>query len=141
MSNKEKGTEADPPVEGLAVVPRLWYWPNRAHKTEPTEAGPPGWYPDKTACPNDLSLAERVELLEVSVDEEGDPLEPQRYAVRRKEGRLEWFTSRLTRRHPDGKIEVHGFPFEPGFPRVPTKVLRRLRDSGLITSPEYKELV
>ena len=32
-----------------------------------TEAGPPSWYPAKTACPETMTLAERDELLAVSV--------------------------------------------------------------------------
>ena len=33
----------------------MYYYPNPAHKTETTEAGPPRWRPDKEPCPNDAA--------------------------------------------------------------------------------------
>lgn len=120
---------------------RLWYRPNPAHKTHTCEEGPPRWYPAKTACPETMTLAERDELLATSVPASDDPLDPSRFAVRRAEGRLEWFRSLLTRHHPNGRIEVHGHPFEPGFPKVPPRALRQLREQGAITNAEYQKLV
>lgn len=120
---------------------RLWYFPNPAHKTQTTEAGPPKWYPAKTACPDTMSLAERDELVDMSVPAGDDPLDPSRYAVRRVDGRLEWYRTLVTRCHPDGRIEIHGHPFEPGHPKVPPRALRRLRDNGIITHAEYTRVV
>lgn len=121
---------------------RLVYLPSPAHKTATSEAGPPRWHPDKSACPNDLSLAEREQLLSGSVPEDpADPFCPVRYAIRRGADGLEWFVTRLTVEHVDGGIEIHGYPFAPGCPKVPPAVLRRLRDSGRITSTEYKSVV
>lgn len=88
-----------------------------------------------------MTLAERESLLAASVPASDDPLDPSRYAVRRVEGRLEWYRSRLTLYHDDGRIEVHGYPFEPGYPKVPPRVLRALRDSEAITPAEYTRLV
>jgi hypothetical protein len=42
------------------------YWPNPAHKTETTEAGPPLWTPDKDLCPTGMTIAERRDLLGTS---------------------------------------------------------------------------
>lgn len=121
--------------------PRLWYYPNPAHKKGTTEAGPPEWYPAKTACPDTMTLEERDQLVAESLPLSEDPLDPSRIAVRRVEGRLEWYRTMQTRRHPDGRIEIHGHPFEPGYPKIPPAVLRRMRDSGLITAREYTRLV
>lgn len=95
----------------------------------------------KEACPEEMTIEEREYLLANSYSEDDDPLNPKRYAVRRRDGRLEWYRTLLTVRHPDGSIEVHGHPFEPGYPKVPTKVLRRMRDAGCITASEYKQMV
>lgn len=54
---------------------------------------------------------------------------------------LEWFVTRLTLEHGDGRIEIHGYPFEPGNPKVPPAVLRRMRESGQISPAEYKSTV
>lgn len=120
---------------------RRFYFPNPSHKTSTSEAGPPRWNPDKTACPEDLTLDERDRLLSSSVSEDGDPLNPVRFAVRRVDGELQCFTSRLTIDHGDERIEVHGFPFIPGKPKSPPRVLRRLRDDQVITQAEYRKLV
>lgn len=120
---------------------RLWYVPNPSHKLETTEAGPPRWSPKKTACPVGMSMEQRDFLVRESVPIDDDPLNPRRYAVRRVEGRLEWYRSLPTREHPDGRIEIHGHPFVPGYPKVPVKVLRRMRESGVITPSEYKDMV
>lgn len=121
---------------------QLLYKENPAHKTYTTEAGPPEWSPTKEACPVNISLAERNDLLKNSVSEDGSDLDPVRYAVRRTNGgKLEWFRTLLTLEHADGRIEIHGHPFIPGKPKVPPKVLRFLRDNGTISKAEYRELV
>ncbi len=66
---------------------------------------------------------------------------PVRYSIRRSGGRLEWFIARFAQEHPDGRIEIHGHPFNLGYPKVPPRAARRLRDAGLITPAEYKEAV
>jgi hypothetical protein len=124
---------------------RFIYGKNPAHSKTTSEAGPPKWYPDKAACPEDITSAEIEELIKVSESETDDPSDlrryAKRYAVRRREGRLEWFRSLLTGRKPDGTIEIHGHPFVPGYVEIAPKVLRRLRDKGLITTPEYNRMV
>jgi hypothetical protein len=121
--------------------PRLLYFPDPAHKTTTTEAGPPAWCPDKEACPEDMTVEQRSMLVAGSVSQSGDPIDSVRYAVERVKGQLRWYISRFTRVHPDGRVEIHGHPFHPGHPRVPPRVLRRLRDLRLITPPEYRKLV
>jgi hypothetical protein len=120
---------------------RLWYYPNPSHKTGTTEAGPPAWHPDKTACPEDLGLEERERLVRDSVAQSDDPCDPVRFAVRRLGNELQWFTTRLTGEHPDGRVEIHGYPFQPGQPKIPPSVLRKLRDAGIITRAEYRKVV
>ena len=115
----------------------IFYRPNPSHKKGTTEAGPPKWGPHKSACPEDLTKEDIDELLDQSVSESDDPLDPKRYAVRRLEGKLQWFQTHLTLNHADGRIEVHGFPIEPGYPKIPPKVLRKFRDQEVITEAEY----
>jgi hypothetical protein len=119
----------------------LFYFPNPAHKTVTTEAGPPRWYPKKTACEEELTTREAQCLLEQSVAEDGEPLNPRRWAVRRVGNEVRWYRTLPTQVHPDGKVEVHGHPFVPGYPKVPPRVLRQMRERGMITAAEYKELV
>jgi hypothetical protein len=118
---------------------KIIYRPNPAHKTRTTEAGPPQWRPDKSACPEDLTAVEILELIPTSFSKSENALDPKRYAVRRKEGKLQWFRTLLTRQRPDGTIEIHGHPFEPGYPKVPPSVLRKLKEAGLITEAEYRQ--
>lgn len=121
--------------------PRLFYIPNPAHKTSTSEAGPPRWHPDKSACP-DMSTGERDELVTSSVPlDPSDSVCPVRYAVRRHGGRIEWFMTRLTQRHPDGRVEIHGYPIAPESTKVPPWVLRRMRDQNVISPAEYRALV
>jgi hypothetical protein len=120
---------------------RIFYRPNPAHKTITTEAGPPQWRPDKSACPEDITAEEINVLIQNSVPVSDNPLDPKRYAVRRKGGELQWFRTLLTHEHPDGGIEVHGHPFEPGYPKVPPQVLRKLKEREMITEVEYQQMV
>lgn len=121
---------------------RLWYRPNPAHKLETTEAGPPAWFPHKTACPPRMSAAERETLVQASVPRGDDPLDPVRYAVARDGGgEIRWYKTALTLEHPDGRIEIHGYPFLPGSPKIPSRVLRRMRESGIISESEYRKAV
>lgn len=112
------------------------YFANPAHKKETTEAGPPRWRPDKEPCPEGMTLRERTELLRESIAERPDSPASPRFAVRRSESGLEFFTARMTR-VVDGEVEYHGYPTR----RVPGRVLRRLREQGRISQAEYRNLV
>ena len=113
------------------------YFPNRAHKRETTEAGPPRWRPDKEPCPAEMTPRERTDLLCGSIPEYPDSPTSRRFAVRRGERGLEFFAAQATRTTEDGEVEYHGYPTN----QVPGKVLRRLRDRGDITRAEYLRLV
>lgn len=112
------------------------YFPSPVHKEETTEAGPPVWVPGKTKCPR-LTIEERDALVKASYPHDGDPRAPRRYAVRRGAGGIECFESRLTREHQEGIVEIHGFPVT----KIPTRVLRRMRDDGVLSQHDYDELV
>jgi len=88
-----------------------------------------------------MSTADRDALVQASVPRSDDPLDPVRYAVSRQGGALEWFVTRRTREHPDGRIEIHGHPFKLGYPKIPPAAARRLRDAALITPGEYRAAV
>mgnify|MGYP001560210956 CR=1 FL=1 len=120
---------------------RIWYYPSQSHKKATTEAGPPRWQPRKEACPEDMTLKERDALVMASIPRSEDPLDPVRYAIRRHKGELQWFVTKFTQEHPDGRIEVHGYPFVPGDPKVPPRVARQLKTSEIITDAEYKRIV
>ncbi len=112
------------------------YWPNPVHKRRMTEVGQGRWRPDKTPCPDDLTLAERNVLFLTSVAENpGDPCS-KRYNVRRTEHGLELYEAQCTAGFND-VVECHGYPTS----HIPTKILRALRDAGTITDVEYKRLV
>ena len=113
------------------------YVPNPAHKRETTEAGPPRWRPDKEPCPPEMTPRERAALLRGAVPEHPDLPSSRRFAVRRGGRGLEFFAAQATRTAEDGEVEYHGYPTH----RVPGKVLRRFRDRGDITVPEYRQLV
>ncbi|MEM9558453.1 MAG: SHOCT domain-containing protein [Acidobacteriota bacterium] len=117
-------------------MPKLVYEPSPQHKWGTTEAGPPKWNPDKERCPRDLGLEERDALLAASVSKTDDRLDPRRWALRRTERGVEIYESKLTIVKPDGTIVVHGHPTR----RMPPKILRAMRDQGLITSAEYQRL-
>ena len=112
------------------------YFANPAHKIETTEAGPPRWRPDKTPCPEGMSLRERTTLLRDSVAENPDAPDSRRFAVRRTDSGLEFFAAQVTQ-VVNGAIEYHGYPTH----RVPGKILRRFRDQGKISDAEYRRLV
>ena len=112
------------------------YFANRAHKVETTEAGPPGWRPDKEPCPKGMTLRERSELLRGSVAENPHSPTSRHFAVRRIESGLEFFTAQMTQ-VVNGEIEYHGYPT----PYVPGKILRQFRDQGKISQSEYRSLV
>jgi hypothetical protein len=100
-----------------------------------TEAGRGRWRPDKTPCPDDLTVAERNELFLSSVAD--DPADPcsKRYNVRRTARGLELFEAQCA---PDlNDVVCHGYPTS----HIPPKVLRVLRAGGTITETEYDRLV
>lgn len=111
------------------------YWPNPAHKKETTEAGPPRWHPGKTPCPNDMTLRERHELLLKSVPENPSDPHSRRYNLRRGTTGLEIFEAKFTQ-EVDDDVEFHGYPCSS----VPTRVLRKFRDDGLIMEAEYRRM-
>jgi hypothetical protein len=111
------------------------YWPNPVHKRRISETGPGRWRPDKTPCPDDLTVAERNELFLTSVP--GDPADPcsKRYNLRRTTDGLELFEAQCA---AEGEVVVcHGYPTN----YIPAKILRVFRDAGTITDVEYKRLV
>ena len=117
----------------MPVADYMVYFPNPAHKVETTEAGPPRWNPDKEKCPREMTVVERLELLELSQAEDGAEDNPKRWAVWRTISGVFFFETKPTLTLPDGRLEVHGHPTS----RVPPRILRQMRDSGLITPAEY----
>jgi len=84
----------------------------------------------------EITPAERDELLRNAIaTDEANP-RSRRYAVRRSSAGLEVYDAKC---HGDyeGEPEFHAHP--AGY--VPASVLRALRDSGVLTLPEYKKLV
>jgi hypothetical protein len=100
-----------------------------------TEAGPGRWRPDKTPCPDDLTVAERTRLFLTSIPEDPGNPASMRYNVRRTERGLELYAAQC--REDGGGVECHGYPTT----HIPARVLRALRDAGTITDAEYKRLV
>jgi hypothetical protein len=120
---------------GVVIGGQMYYFPNPAHKRETTEAGPPRWRPDKEPCPS-MTPRERATLLQQSVEKDAGSPSSQRFAVRRGASGLEFYTARVTR-VVNGEVEYHGYPTS----YVPGSVLRQFREQGLITKPEYRNLV
>lgn len=83
-----------------------------------------------------MTLRERTELLRESIAVNPDSPTSPRFAVRRVEAGLEFFTARMTRA-VDGEVEYHGYPTH----QVPGRVLRQFRDQGRISQAEYRNLV
>ena len=111
------------------------YWPNPAHKRRTSEAGPALWRPGKTPCPDDMTVAERNELLATAVPERRDDPRSRRYNVRRGARGLELYDFKWMR-DVDGEPEFHGHPttFLQG------QILRELLAAGTITDAEYERL-
>ena len=117
-------------------TPSMRYFANPAHKLETAEAGPPRWRPDKTPCPEGMTLRERTRLLQDSIAENPDGPASRRFAVRRAESGLELFAAQVTQ-VVNGEIEYHGYPTH----WVPGRILRQFRDQGKISDAEYRRLV
>lgn len=113
------------------------YFPNPAHKLETTEAGPPRWRPNKEPCPPEMTTRQRAALLRDSIPERPDLPDSRRFAVRRGESGLEFFTAQATQVLEGGEVEYHGYPTN----RVPGRVLRRFMARGDVTRAEYRRLV
>jgi hypothetical protein len=111
------------------------YRPNPVHKRRTTEVGRGRWRPDKTPCPDDLTVAERNDLFISSVAENPTDPSSKRYNVRRTERDLELYEAQCV--EMVDHVECHGYPTN----HIPPKVLRVLRDRGTITSAEYRRLV
>ncbi len=119
----------------MAISDDFVYVPNPAHKWGTTEAGPPVWSPDKEKCPDDITIAERGQLLDRSIAKDGAEDNPSRYAIRRSENQIEFYETKLTGTHPNGLMEIHGHPTR----RVPPAVLRSMRQEGLLTDADYNK--
>lgn len=119
----------------LGSVPT--YAPNRAHKREWTDAGPPAFRSDKSPRPPEITAIECAELLQTSIPE--DPVDPRsrRYAVRRSDHGAELFAAQAHSPAGQDPVEFHGYPV----PTAPAKVLRQLRDRGDLLAPEYRQLI
>lgn len=63
------------------------------HKVETTEVGPPAWRPDKTPCPERMTLPERTQLLRDSIAEDPGSPTSRHFAVRRSDSGLEFFAA------------------------------------------------
>ena len=113
----------------------MHYWPNPAHKRTTTEAGPPRWSPDKESCPSDLTVEERNQLFEASVPIDANNPQSRRFAIRRTAAGLEIYDIKYGR-DVDGDPEFHGHPAS----RIDRRVLKALKDSGVITEAEYRRL-
>lgn len=83
-----------------------------------------------------MTPRERAALLQDSIAREPGSPTSQRFAVRRAESGLEFFTARMTR-VVNGDVEFHGYPTS----HVPGRVLRRFRDQGRITAAECRRAV
>ncbi|HEX4416740.1 MAG TPA: hypothetical protein VH165_02525 [Kofleriaceae bacterium] len=111
------------------------YWPNPAHKTETSEAGPPVWNPDKAKCPRGMTVEERNALLAASVPVDAADPRSRRFAVRRTPAALELFDIKYGR-DVDGVPEFHGHPAS----RIDRGALKQLRATGQIDLAEYNRL-
>jgi len=83
-----------------------------------------------------MTVAERNELLAMSVSENASDPESRRYALRRGDTGIECYAALLTEWEKD-ELVYHGYPTH----HVPAKVLREFRDGGLINNVEYKKLL
>lgn len=110
------------------------YWPNPAHKTATSEAGPPRWRPGKSKCPQ-MGISEREALFAGSIPEDPERPDSTRYAFRMSQDGFEWFAARLTRMDA-GEPEFHGYPCN----HVPIRVLRRFRDLGRLTEAQFEQV-
>lgn len=111
------------------------YWPNPAHKSETTEAGPPVWIPDKEKCPRAMTVEERNQLLLESVAVDPSDRRSRRFAVRRTASGIEFFDIKWTR-DVEGVPEFHGHPAS----RVDRRALQTFRERELITYAEWNRL-
>lgn len=113
------------------------YAPNRVHKREWTEAGPPLPRSDKTPCPSDITGVECDALLQRSVPEESSDPRARRYAVRRSDRGVELFAAQVHSPSGQEPLELHGYPVAS----APARVLRELRDRGDLLPSEYRRLL
>lgn len=115
---------------------QLRYWPNPAHKRQTSQAGPPLWRPAKEPCPDDLTVADRDVLLLSSIPIDPGQPHSRRYNLRRSGAGLEIFEAKFTEEVAGASV-FHGHPAS----YVPAKILRQFRDSGVISTAEYRRLV
>ena len=113
----------------------MHYWPNPAHKTHTTEAGPPAWSPDKDPCPAGMSVPERHALFNASLPVDAADPRSRRFALRRTDRGLEIYDLKFTG-DVDGDPEFHGHPAT----RVNRDILKAWRNVGAISQAEYARL-
>ena len=110
------------------------------HKRGTFDEGPPRYQPAGTKCPDDLIQSDILRLLASSVSEDGSPRAASRFALRRQEGRLEFFETKLSGGTWEGGRRVlHGHPVTPG--EVPVNVLRAWWKAGHILAAEYRSSI
>ena len=71
-----------------------------------------------------------------SVPEDPNAPKSRRFAVRRTDAGLEFFTAQVTQ-VVKGECEYHGYPTR----QIPGRILRQFKDDGVISLPEYRKLV
>lgn len=81
-------------------------------------------------------MEERDELLRSAVPEDPSVPSSRRYNVRRTAQGLETYDAKC-HQIIDGEPEFHAHPAG----RIPGRILRRFRDEGRISQPEYKKLL
>lgn len=117
----------------------LQYCENPKHKPGSSGEGPPRWFPTSDSlCPDDLSARDALMLLRASI-EGNDPAHPNaraRYAI---DGQGRFFKAYSH----DGGVSWHGYPVRRELvPRqVPTRVLRRFIEDGVLSRAEYRRLL
>jgi hypothetical protein len=121
--------------QGSLYCATMHYRPNPVHKKRMTEVGRGRWRPNKTPCPDDLTVVERNELFVTSVAADSTDPCSRRYNIRRTAHGLELYEAQCA--EVDDDVECHGYPTS----HIPAKVLRVLRDTGTITDAEYNKLV
>jgi len=117
----------------------LQYRENPKHKPGCFGEGPPRWFPSTDAiCPDDISTADAVALLQESIEGRGasHPNARARYAM---DGQGRFFKGYSE----DNGHTWHGYPVaREKVPRqFPARVLRQFVKQGRLSSTDYKKLL
>lgn len=121
------------------VLRRFCYRCIGKHKRGTFDEGPPRYQPAGTKCPGDLLQSDILRLLATSLSEDGSLASPRRFALRRWDGRLEFFETRASGFLEDGRDVLHGHPVTPA--EIPVKVMRTWLRNNHISASEYRSLV